>query len=491
MNHTSTPPLVEDPPTNSPGLVLYADNIPTTPQLDPTLETDDEMTIEQEIVYQIGPGNLPPRNPDGVIPPTRLATRASRPTSYANALKRTADQARNETSEDEADNNERPDYENPEEVEETASLWPNKAVSGPIKGFTTERVLENLDHLIRGEWEKQSGEGIFIHHLDGGYHPYIAQTVHTVEEDLMKLYTEVYKGTEEVKPIVEQPTAATPTLHNRHAAPFLFLVTGLPEDYRRWLVTTGVHEVSSHLGLLFVENGAPIPHDYTVSLTNYNMRTETEVLRSDAHHRVRQSVIDLLFDIPSDTSRRTRDFINLYHDNLEDSLTSEQAHLLVRDSVKVTSLDITIPNTRITAPVYNVYIHPPTAIPNLLERWRKWVQCQKYYAGKSGVGVKYPHTWRCLHCKTIDHPSGLCTFAMKLKEKKGKRTEVPTEAEDILPLLPVQGPSRQTQNPNHSKRNDTKGKRVETKAPPRSQKPEAPPKGKAVRTTSSKKRKVN
>ena len=116
---------------------------------------------------------------------------------------------------------------------------------------------------------------------------------------------------------------------------------------------------------------------------------------------------------------------------------------------------------------------------------------QKYYAGKSGVGVKYQHSWRCLHCKTIDHPSGLCALAIKLREKKGKRSEVPTEAEDILPLLPIPDRSSQPRNPNHGKRNNTRGKGVETKAPPRSQKPKAPSKGKAVRTTSSKRRKVN
>ena len=82
------------------------------------------------------------------------------------------------------------------------------------------------------------------------------------------------------------PTAANPKLQHLYAPPFVFLVTGLPEDFRKWLVFTGVHEVGSHLSLLFVENGEPVPHDYVVTLTNYNMRTETEVLREHAHQQV-------------------------------------------------------------------------------------------------------------------------------------------------------------------------------------------------------------
>lgn len=82
------------------------------------------------------------------------------------------------------------------------------------------------------------------------------------------------------------PMAANPKLEHRYAPPFVFLVTGLPKDFHKWLVTTGVHEVDSHLRLLFIENGDPVPHDYAVTLTNYNMRMETEVPRECVHHRV-------------------------------------------------------------------------------------------------------------------------------------------------------------------------------------------------------------
>ena len=160
------------------------------------------------------------------------------------------------------------------------------------------------------------------------------------------------------------PTAATPILTNHYAAPFLFLVTNLPGDFHDWLVSTGVHEVSSNLHLLFVENGLPIPHNYAVTLTNYNMRTETNVLRAQAHQKVRQSMVDLFFDKPLDTSRRIAGFIKMYRDNLDTASTDEEARLFVRDSIMVSSLDVIVPYTRIKTTVYNVYIHPPSANAN-------------------------------------------------------------------------------------------------------------------------------
>ena len=90
----------------------------------------------------------------------------------------------------------------------------------------------------------------------------------TIETWLTR-YTEIflgaYRGTGTVEPIIVHPTVATPLLYKRYTAPFVFLVLGLLYDYRKWLVTTAIHEVDSELGFLFVENGKPVAHDYIVS----------------------------------------------------------------------------------------------------------------------------------------------------------------------------------------------------------------------------------
>lgn len=177
-----------------------------------------------------------------------------------------------------------------------------------------------------------------------------------------EIYSGTYGGTGTVEPTVIHPTAATPSLYNCFTAPFVFLVLGLLYDYHKWLVTAAVHKVSSRLGTLFVENRKPVAHDYAVSLQNYNMRTETEVLRERAHDRVRKSVVELLFDKLSDTSRLIAEFIRKYHNNIDERLTG-----VIHDSVQVSLQDVTRPILKITGPIYNVYIHPPTADSGLLE----------------------------------------------------------------------------------------------------------------------------
>ena len=105
-----------------------------------------------------------------------------------------------------------------------------------------------------------------------------------------EIFTNRYGGEGTIEPTVVHPTAATPLLYNRFAPPFVFFVVDIPEAFREWLVDAAVLEVESHLGVLFVENGVPIPHDYVVTLTNYNMRTDSEFLKSLAKQQVKRSV---------------------------------------------------------------------------------------------------------------------------------------------------------------------------------------------------------
>ena len=169
------------------------------------------------------------------------------------------------------------------------------------------------------------------------------------------------------------PTAAAPLMYNRYTAPFIFLVTDIPPDFRKWLVTVGVYEVSSQLGLLFVENGVPIAHDYAVTLTNYNLRIDTDVLRERAHEQVKKSVVELLFDKPSEFPTLISKFIQRYRDNIDEALSKDEALQLIRSSVQVNSLEVISPDTKTPTITYNVYIHPPTAKPEPFKSWRGYL----------------------------------------------------------------------------------------------------------------------
>ena len=103
--------------------------------------------------------------------------------TYANALKRTAEQAGNHSPEGpNGDSGQHGSEE--EDSSEIALPWPLGTFSGPIKGFCSDRVMENLDPLVRSAWELEVQEAVFVHYLDGGYNLDIAQNVHTIAEDL-------------------------------------------------------------------------------------------------------------------------------------------------------------------------------------------------------------------------------------------------------------------------------------------------------------------
>ena len=162
-------------------------------------------------------------------------------------------------------------------------------------------------------------------------------------------------------------------MYNRYAAPFVFLVTGIPPDFRKWLVIVGVHKVSSQLGLLFIKNGVPIAHDYAVTLTNYNLRIDTDILHERAHEQVKKSVVKLLFNKPSEFSTLISKFIQRYRDNIDEALSKDEALQLIQSSVRVNSLKVISPDTKTPTITYNVYIHPPTAKPEPFKSWRGYL----------------------------------------------------------------------------------------------------------------------
>lgn len=247
----------------------------------------------------------------------------------------------------------------------------------------------------------------------------------------------------------------------------------------KYLTETAIIEVASPLGILFIENGIPTPHDYITTLTNYNLRTDSEILKTRAKQHVGQSIVNLLFDVPSDTSRRIAAFIRTNRDNLPEGLTGEEAISIIRGSVKVETLEVIVPGTRALTPVYNVYIYPPTATKERLDRWRQWIAVQKYHADIYGVGIKYQHPFRCIHCKTVDHPSGLCPYEKARRERNGEQGNNhdgnDDDEDELLPMkkepgLPTTRPKPPTPGPSQEKRPDRKGKGKATNPPAPEQK---------------------
>jgi len=134
-------------------------------------------------------------NPPASVPPngtresitdahnTQFTVVFPKPSTYANALKRTAGQVESDSGEDPSDDQPvSPD--DPGNGEEDGHRETIRRPPGPIKGFNTERILKNLDPVVRDSWEGQMDEAVFVHYLGSGYDPNIAQNVHMINEDL-------------------------------------------------------------------------------------------------------------------------------------------------------------------------------------------------------------------------------------------------------------------------------------------------------------------
>jgi hypothetical protein len=181
------------------------------------------------------------------------------------------------------------------------------------------------------------------------------------------------------------------------------------------------------------------------------------------------------FPGPLAPSERIAAFIRANRDNLQDELSDDAACLFVRNSVKVGVLQVIVPGTRTLVPVYTVYIYPPSAIQERLDRWRKWITLQKFYAGHHGVGVRYKFSFKCNHCKTVDHPSGLCPH--KTAKRGGKQGGDSDDDDELLPLKKEPGPSSAKPPPPPPPPTPGRGKRDEGKGKGRADPP--PKRGKA------------
>lgn len=163
--------------------------VPTGPGAASRMATTnpDPMTgIDEAVPTDLAPEDREPPRPgpaqaqafgvDARNPTPHFTIRIPGPHTYANALKRTADQAGNDQG--------GPSAEQATQSEEEPVDDREPKLPGPIKGFSTERVLENLDPLVRAAWESRTDDTIFVHYLDGGYNPNVAQSVHVIAEDL-------------------------------------------------------------------------------------------------------------------------------------------------------------------------------------------------------------------------------------------------------------------------------------------------------------------
>ena len=167
-HHGNAHPLIETNSTTALGMTTPPPDtvvlIESTPFANTVPPTHNSLPV---------PGARGTRMPNG-----RFTIRIpSTPLSYAAALSRTANQIAEDEREYVAI-----DHDGNDRV--AAALHDPKPSSGPIAGFSMNRVLENLDPLVRGAWEALTKVSVFVHYFDGGYNPNLAQNVHVIADEL-------------------------------------------------------------------------------------------------------------------------------------------------------------------------------------------------------------------------------------------------------------------------------------------------------------------
>ena len=76
------------------------------------------------------------------------------------------------------------------------------------------------------------------------------------------------------------------------------------------------------------------------------------------------------------------------------------------------------------------------------------------------MGVRYQYLWRCIHCKSADHPASLCPHTRRARAGGEPTDDAHMLDDDLLPPppKPTLGPSNRPQNPNRGKRMNNNGK---------------------------------
>ena len=128
-------------------------------------------------------------------------------------------------------------------------------------------------------------------------------------------------------------------------------------------------------------------------------------------------------------------------DNFPTSWAEEQVGKYVQDSVKISVLHVIVPTTKVLTPVYNLFIFHPTRNPDSLLQWRRWIAKLSFFAGEYGVGERYEYMFNCVHCKSVDHPGGLCLYT------KGANNSRMDDSDSDDDLLPKKGKAPQKPKP--------------------------------------------
>jgi hypothetical protein len=249
-----------------------------------------------------------------------------------------------------------------------------------VHGWDRTRVTENVDKIQTNLWQQVPPPKIFAYLWNGTHQEDAAPAVEQIQEaiaDIMKI----------PQPTVTAPAAAV--MNNQFPAPPLcYLITQITEAMADTLLRKQFWTTPTLS--FFVIPFAPSPSRFACALDNLTY-TETH------HQEVQRMAKEAIWENPQARA------------HVESLTTTENAFLSIVHSLEAAALPMLVKGGERKKIVWNLYIDPPSEDPDLHSEWIKIISETSFATTLYGIAKTRSHP-RCVGCKSIDHPTGLCPF---------------------------------------------------------------------------------
>lgn len=252
------------------------------------------------------------------------------------------------------------------------------------------------------EWKTDGVCKCFIYPLDAG-----TETNRSIMADKFQATITRLFGTQEVQ--VGEPIGT----HNRANRPPWLYITAAPLEVAQALVQRGVWSTT---------NATFIAIPFSPQLTSYAFTLAN--FRVPANKEGGRKIANLVCKAMKD-SQKLLDFLSQHFpEDANDFEAISPAEILFHhaNTVKAVLLTITRPKNAGSEVLWNIHIQPASQDIATHNEWIMLLKGLRYYIPYMSVGAI--RTFKCMRCKSMDHPAGLCPFP-KIPEWLGPKGEYP------------------------------------------------------------------
>jgi len=249
-----------------------------------------------------------------------------------------------------------------------------------IHGWDTVTATRNINPDQLTLWREIPDPKILVYTWEPGYQPNACDTVQKLKATIARLF-------KIEEPEIGAPLAAQP-LNGRHAAPWCFIVTSLPQLAAEKLTEQKCWP-TPEISFFAIPFSPPVsPFICAIENLTYLETQAAEVTQ-----------------LTKNTILRNYAAVSM----IQALNPSEGATKRTLESIRVTPLKMGQPGGSMKL-VWNLYADPPSQDPSNHRLWRQTIGALTFITALNGAGVPRKNDLTCTGCRSIDHPTGLCPF---------------------------------------------------------------------------------